>query len=115
MFETAELLSKLKSKMPRGKKVFALTLSSGIISLVGDLSDSLNINFPPWSKEGKAKLREILPDFSTIANPLDAWGSGRIEKTYLSCLQAAADQQQADMILVVQDVPGGMSSRQVDQ
>ncbi len=115
MFEAAELLSKLKSKMPKGKKVFALTLSGGVISLVGDLSDSLNINFPPWSKEGKAKLREILPDFSTITNPLDAWGSGRIEKTYLSCLQAAADQQQADMILVVQDVPGGMSSRQVDQ
>jgi len=115
MFETAELLSKVKSKMPKGKKVFALTLSGGVISLIGDLSDSLNINFPPWSKEGKAKLREILPDFSTIANPLDAWGSGRIENTYLSCLQVAAEQQQADMILVVQDVPGGMSSRQVDQ
>lgn len=115
MFETAELLSKLKSKMPKGKKVFALTLSGGVISLIGDLSDSLNINFPPWSKEGKAKLREILPDFSTIANPLDAWGSGRIEKTYLSCLQAAVDQPQADIILVVQDVPGGMSHRQVEQ
>lgn len=115
MFETAELLSKLKSKRPKGKKVFALTLSGGVISLIGDLSDSLNINFPPWSKEGKAKLREILPDFSTIANPLDAWGSGRIEKTYLSCLQAAVDQPQADIILVVQDVPGGMSHRQVEQ
>jgi len=115
MFETAELLSKIKSKMPKGEKVFALTLSGGVISLIGDLSDSLNINFPPWSKEGKAKLREILPDFSTIANPLDAWGSGRIEKTYLSCLQTAVDQQQADMILVVQDVPGGMSPQQVDQ
>ncbi len=115
MFETAELLSKVKSKMPKGEKVFALTLSGGVISLIGDLSESLNFNFPQWSKEGKTKLREILPDFSTIANPLDAWGSGRIEKTYLPCLQAAVDQQQADMILVVQDVPGGMSERQVDQ
>jgi len=115
MFETAELLSKLKSKMPRGKKVFALTLSGGVISLIGDLSDSLNIKFPPWSEEGKTKLRGILPDFSSIANPLDAWGSGRIEKTYLPCLQAAVDQPQADIVLVVQDVPGGMSYRQVDQ
>jgi acyl-CoA synthetase (NDP forming) len=115
MFETAELLSKVKSKIPKGKKVFALTLSGGVISLIGDLSDSPNINFPPWSKEAKTKLREILPNFNTIANPLDAWGSGRIEKTYLSCLQAAVDQQQADIILVVQDVPGGMSPRQVDQ
>jgi len=115
MFETAELLSKVKSKMPKGKKVFALTLSGGVISLIGDLSDSLNINFPPWNKEGKVKLRGILPDFSSIANPLDAWGSGRIEKTYLPCLQAAVDQLQADIVLVVQDVPGGMSHRQVEQ
>ena len=115
MFETAELLSKVKSKMPKGEKVFALTLSGGVISLIGDLSESLNFNFPQWSKEGKTKLREILPDFSNIDNPLDAWGTGRIEKTYLSCLQAAVDQKQADMILIVQDVPGGMSPRQVDQ
>jgi len=115
MFETAELLSKVKSKMPKGKNVFAVTLSGGVISLIGDLSDSLNIKFPPWSEEGKTKLLGILPDFSSIANPLDAWGSGRIEKTYLPCLQAAVDQPQADIILVVQDVPGGMSRRQVDQ
>jgi len=114
MFETAELLSKVKYKMPKGKNVFALTLSGGVISLIGDLSDSLNISFPPWNEEGKVKLRGILPDFSPIANPLDAWGSGRIEKTYLSCLQAAVDQPQADMVLVVQDVPGGMSKRQAD-
>jgi len=115
MFETAELLSKLKSKMPKGRNVFAVTLSGGVISLIGDLSDSLNINFPPWSEEGKTKIRGILPDFSSIANPLDAWGSGRIEKTYLPCLQAAVKQPQADIILVVQDVPGGMSHRQVEQ
>ncbi|MBA7531602.1 hypothetical protein ES705_23815 [subsurface metagenome] len=73
MFETAELLSKVKYKMPKGKNVFALTLSGGVIGLIGDLSDSLNINFPPWNEEGKVKLRGILPDFSSIANPLDAW------------------------------------------
>jgi len=115
MFETAELLSQVKSKMPKGKNVFALTLSGGVISLIGDLSDSLNINFPLWNEEGKVKLQGILPDFSSIANPLDAWGSGRIEKTYLPCLQVALDQPQADIILVVLDVPGGMSHRQVEQ
>jgi len=115
MFETAELLSKIKYKMPKGKNIFALTLSGGVISLIGDLSDHLDISFPSWNEEGKVKLRGILPDFSPIANPLDAWGSGRIEKTYMPCLQAAVDQSQADMVLVVQDVPGGMSERQVDQ
>jgi len=115
MFETAELLSKVKHKMPKGKKVFALTLSGGVISLIGDLSDNLDISFPSWNEEGKTNLRGILPDFNSIANPLDAWGSGRIEKTYLPCLQAALDQPQADMVLVVQDIPDGMSPRQVDQ
>jgi len=115
MFETAELLSKLKSKMPKGRNVFAITLSGGVISLIGDLSDSLNIDFPSLSEEDKAKLRGILPDFSSIANPLDAWGSGRIEKTYFPCLKTVAEQKRTNLVLVVQDVPGGMSQRQVDQ
>jgi len=115
MFETAEVLSRLKGRLPSGKRTFAVTLSGGVISLMGDISESLDITFPGWSEAGKKKLQGILPDFSSVANPLDAWGSGRIEETYLTCLKAAAEEEQADLILVAQDVPGGMSDRQVAQ
>lgn len=114
MFETAELLSKTKSKMPKGGNLFALTTSGGVVGLLGDLSISLNINFPSWSENGKNKLQKILPDFSPIANPLDTMGKGQLDKTYLPCLQTAVDEQQSDMVLIVQDVTSGMARKQVD-
>ncbi len=115
MFETAEVLSRLKDRMPAGNRVFSVTLSGGVISLMGDISENLDITFPSWSEEGKKKLDGVLPDFSSINNPLDAWGSGRIEETYLTCLRATVEEKEADMVLVAQDVPGGMAPRQVEQ
>lgn len=115
MFETAEVLSRLKGKLPRGNGVFSVTLSGGVISLMGDLGDSLDITFPRWSEKGCKNLREILPDYSGVANPLDAWGSGRIEETYYDCLRITAEEPEADLVLVAQDVPGGMAPRQVEQ
>lgn len=115
MFETAELLAGTRDRLPRGNRVFAVTLSGGVISLMGDLSEEMSFRFPEWSDEGRKKLREYLPPFSGIANPLDAWGSGRIEETYEPCLEILADEPEADVLLVVQDVPAGMSPRQVEQ
>jgi acetate---CoA ligase (ADP-forming) len=115
MFETAELLSRTKRRLPQSNRVFGITLSGGVISLMGDLSESLNITFPKWSAAGAGELRELLPDFSGVANPLDAWGSGKIEQTYEKCLDITAREPAADVILVAQDVPGGMSQRQVEQ
>ncbi len=115
MFETAELLAKTKKHRPNGKGVFGITLSGGVISLMGDLSVDLGIDFPQWSEAGKKKLEEVLPDFGSVANPLDAWGSGRIEESYETCLRAVAEEPEADIVLVAQDVPGGMADRQVEQ
>lgn len=115
MFETAELLARMKKRLPKGNRVFGVTLSGGVISLMGDLSDSLNISFPKWSENGEQRLRQLLPDFSGVANPLDAWGSGKIEQTYEHYVKIAVEEPEADLLLVVQDVPGGMAPRQVEQ
>ncbi|UCF97104.1 MAG: acetate--CoA ligase family protein [Spirochaetaceae bacterium] len=115
MFETAELFSKLGNRLPRGNGVFALTLSGGIISLLGDLGEKLCLRFPGWSAAGSARVREHLPPYAGVENPLDAWGFGKVEEAYLPCLSAAAREPEADLILVSQDVPGGMAPRQVEQ
>jgi len=115
MFETAALFSKLRDRMPGGDGIFALSLSGGAISLIADIGDELRLRYPPWSEKGKEILREVLPPYAEIDNPLDAWGFGRIEATYETCLMAAAREEKADLVLVSQDVPGGMASGQVDQ
>jgi acyl-CoA synthetase (NDP forming) len=115
LFETAELFDRLGSRLPEGDGVFAVTLSGGVIGLLGDLSEGLGLRYPSWSEAGTRRLRELLPPYAGIENPLDAWGFGRVEETYAACLSAAAQEPEADLLLVSQDVPAGMAPRQVDQ
>ncbi|MFC2165731.1 acetate--CoA ligase family protein [Acidobacteriota bacterium] len=115
MFETAELFSTLRQSLPEGNGIFSLSLSGGAISLLADLGEELDLRYPSWSEEGQKVLREVLPPYAGIDNPLDAWGFGRIEETYETCLMAAAREGESDLVLVSQDVPDGMASGQVDQ
>ncbi len=115
MYETAELFSKLIHRLPKGDGIYSITLSGGVISLIADLGEALNLHYPAWSEQGKKKLLEVLPPYTGIDNPVDAWGYGRIEDTYESCVMAAAREEKSDLVLISQDVPGGMAPKQVDQ
>lgn len=115
MFETAILLSSLTHRLPKGNGVFAVTLSGGVISLMADVGEDISLRFPAWSDAGREKVKSLLSSYSNVNNPLDAWGSGRIEEFYETCLLTAAAEDTADIVVVVQDVPGGMAERQVQQ
>jgi acyl-CoA synthetase (NDP forming) len=115
MFETAVLFSKLLPDLPAGDGIFSLSLSGGVIGLLADLGEELNLRYPAWSEDGKKRLLEVLPPYTAIDNPIDVWGYGRIEDTYDTCLMAAAQEKRADLVLISQDVPGGMAPKQVDQ
>jgi acyl-CoA synthetase (NDP forming) len=56
-----------------------------------------------------------LPAYTTIANPLDAWGSGDLKETYPACLDVLAAEDAIDLIAISQDSPPGMSDKQIDQ
>lgn len=115
LYETAILFSELGEKLPQGMNAFGTTLSGGIISLLGDVDEGIGVKFPAWSEAGRKKVDELLEGFVNVNNPLDAWGSGHIDKFYEDCLLTAADEETADMVLVFQDVPPGMSDPQVAQ
>ena len=111
MFETAILLSSLTHRLPKGNGVFAVTLSGGVISLMADVGEDISLRFPAWSDAGREKVKSLLSSYSNVNNPLDAWGSGRIEEFYETCLLTAAAEDTADIVVVVQDVPGGMAEQ----
>ena len=115
LFETTELFSKLLPRLPDGNGIFAVTLSGGVISLMADVGESLNMRFPGWSEDGRKAVGKLLPPYAGIDNPLDAWGFGRVEETYSAFLQATAGEPEADLLLVSQDVPPGMAPKQVEQ
>ena len=114
MLETAEAFSKLGKSLPGGPRVGMLTLSGGEIGLIGDLSEGSALEFPPWSDDARARFRSALPPYADIGNPLDAWGSGRVEETYAQCVDAAAEED-VDILVISQDAPTGMAPNQVEQ
>jgi len=115
MLETAELLVKLKHNLPKGNRVGVITLSGGEIGLIADLAEGLELEFPEWSSRTEKAIQAVLPPFSTISNPLDAWGTGKIDETYPPCMEAAARDEEIDLLVISQDAPAGLAPAQVEQ
>jgi len=114
MMETAEAFSQLRRNLPQGSRIGMLTVSGGEISLIADLAEGLGFQFPEWSAQAREVFANVLPPYADIANPLDAWGSGRVEETYARCVDTAVTED-VDIVVISQDAPSGMALSQVDQ
>ena len=115
LMETAELFAYCGQRLPAGNRVGMMTVSGGEIGLIGDLSKGLALDYTPLTQELETRLREKLPPYTNIGNPLDGWGSGDLRGTYAECLSMLAEERQYDLIAVSQDSPTGMSVEQVAQ
>lgn len=58
-------------KLPKGNKVASINLSGGEAALVGEVAGSFPISFPNFSDNVISYLKERLPDYAHITNPLD--------------------------------------------
>jgi acyl-CoA synthetase (NDP forming) len=115
LLETAVAFAHLKDRLPEGNRVGLITVSGGELGLIADRMDALPLQFGSLSEASRLRLRSILPAYSPVGNPLDAWGSGDLKKAYPDCIETLALDDGLDMILVSQDVPAGMAPKQVDQ
>lgn len=113
LVEAAELF--IASPLPDKDGVCILSLSGGQIGLIEDLSQGMGIHFPEFNQETLAALHEILPDYSTISNPLDAWGNGDLEKMVPGCVSAVASQAEIGLIAMSRDTPRGVAEREIEQ
>ena len=113
LVETAELF--LTCPPPAGEGIGFLSLSGGQIGLVADLAQDLGLEFPAFSEEAQQALTEILPPYSPIANPLDAWGSGDLERTYPACVKVVSREEDIHLLAVSRDTPPEVAPREVKQ
>jgi acyl-CoA synthetase (NDP forming) len=72
LFEVAELLG--HGRLPKGRRVFAVTDSGGEANLITDHADALALELPKPSAGLVERLRSRWPNFSYIGNPIDPWG-----------------------------------------
>lgn len=114
LMQTAAAFSGCAGAFPKGCRVGMLTLSGGAISLAADSAEDLGLTFPKWSDASMAAFADVMPAYAAISNPLDAWGSGRLEETYEDCINIAAADD-VDIVMLSQDAPAGISDDQRDQ
>ncbi len=105
----------LACPLPEGEGVGLLSLSGGQIGLIADLGQELGVSFPPLSDGAKQALAQILPPFAPLANPLDAWGSGDMERVYPACLEVVSAEEQVHLVAVSRDTPPAVAEREVEQ
>jgi len=92
-----------------------LSLSGGQIALVADLAQDLGVEFPTFSEEARQALAQILPPYTTISNPLDAWGTGDLENTYPGCVEVVSQEENIHLLAVTRDTPPQVAPREVEQ
>ncbi|MGZ3284008.1 MAG: acetate--CoA ligase family protein [Xanthobacteraceae bacterium] len=105
MLETAALLSMHSDPLPRGHAAM-VTLSGGEAALIADIGSEYGLKFPTLAAETLARLRPAFPPYSTINNPVDAWGLGFNEERFKIVLHALLDDPDIDLIGFSVDAPG---------
>ncbi len=113
LMEAAELF--ITCPLPDGEGVGLLSLSGGHIGLVADQAQDTGLEFPAFSEKTQQALAEILPPYSPIANPLDAWGSGDLEVAYPACVGVASREERIHLLAVARDSPPLVARREVEQ
>lgn len=91
---------------PRTRHFVPVTLSGGEAALMGDLGSELGITYDQLAQETLARLRPAYPPYSSIGNPLDAWGLGFNPDRFRIVLQALLDDPSIGTIGFSVDAPG---------
>ena len=56
---------------PKGDRVASINLSGGEAAIVGEVADKFTLEFPDFTSETTKYLKDRLPDYANITNPLD--------------------------------------------
>jgi acyl-CoA synthetase (NDP forming) len=78
LFEIAQAFA--LSPQPEGGRVLVVTTSGGMGVQVVDALTSLGLETPPLPEDVKKRLREAVPSFASLENPVDLTGSATAEQ-----------------------------------
>ncbi|MDT7722105.1 MAG: hypothetical protein QOE94_3116 [Mycobacterium sp.] len=104
LISTAGLLAKL-DRIP-GPRVGVVTPSGGAAEIIADRAEEEGLELPEYAPETVARLKEIVPAFATVHNPLDVTGYIAVDRTLLSrALDAVVGDPNIDAALVLFELP----------
>jgi len=88
--------------VPAGPRLIVVTSSGGAGILSSDASEKAGLALKPLSEDIVNRLRESLPEYCVLRNPLDLTGNAFTEPgMYRDALEVVLESGEADMVLVV--------------
>jgi acetyl coenzyme A synthetase (ADP forming)-like protein len=98
MLDVAQLLA--DQPLPAGRRVAILTNAGGPAVMCADACEAHGLEVPPLSATTQAKLRDLLPAESSVANPVDMLAGATAEQ-YAQALRAVADDPNVDALISI--------------
>lgn len=98
LYDVSKALALLK--LPKGNKVLIITSSGGSGILSVDLCEKLGIALPELPKKIKEALKEKLPPYCIISNPIDLTGDATAER-YGIVIQECANAPEIDAFFTI--------------
>ena len=93
-------------RLPHGNGLAAISVSGGAAGLMSDLAADCGVGFAQLADETQAKLREVVPEFGNVGNPLDVTGQGVFQPDLLErSLDLLAADPAVDAIVYARSFP----------
>jgi acetate---CoA ligase (ADP-forming) len=105
---TAALLGGIRPLRAPG--VAVVSISGGSVDIVADEAERAALRLPAYDETAVASLREILPPFASVQNPLDITG-GAIGDEFAKVLGVIDKQADIGLIVVLCNVPASPSCK----
>jgi acetate---CoA ligase (ADP-forming) len=97
----------LSGRRPRGRRIVMLSNSGASCVMAADAADDLNLPLAKLHTTTREKLKELLPGFSTAANPIDLTASLLTDSSLFGkALAAIGADDNVDMVMAAIPVAG---------
>ncbi|MDA9414188.1 acetyl-CoA synthetase [Bradyrhizobium sp. CCBAU 25360] len=104
LIETTECF--VHTRLPRGSRLAAVTLSGGKRGLLIDAFHSAGLNFPALGKGVRERLTTMLGPGSMIGNPLDAGFAAVVDPSvYIKSIEIMIEDPDTDIVIIDADLP----------
>jgi acetyltransferase len=93
-------------RLPRGNGLAAISVSGGAAGLMSDLAADCGVGFSKLADATQEQLREVVPEFGNVGNPLDVTGQGVFQPDLLErSLDLLAADPGVDAIVYARSFP----------
>jgi acetate---CoA ligase (ADP-forming) len=100
--------------IPSGARLGVLTISGGERLMLADAAESVGLTLSDIGEDTASALKDLLPSYAAVSNPLDTTGAGLVEgdsRVHAAAARLLANDPSVDILLMCQDSKNGWVQR----